>query len=321
MIINRIRIIAAVLTSVSAVMLSGCDHKDLAYLGVPSEIEIVYDWRNAPDANPASMGAYLYDEDNNEPLRYIFSGREGGPTRVPAGHYRGLGMNSDETDWAQYRNHEDIDSFEIYTHESAGLSAYNIPTRAVPRASGTEDEPFAQTPGMLWTDRRDEFYVQPKAERTVLTFYPEEAVCHYTVDVIDIKNPQNMPVGSIDATLSGMSEGFLYGKKHASDTKVTLPFELTKQNDEATSLHGEFLTFGESMDRKNPHKLTVYYILKDGAKHYATFDVSSQVWDAPDPKHVHIVVRGLEFPGEVATGGGLVPDVEEWEEINITIPM
>ncbi len=306
---------------ISVGTLASCDHKDLISLGDPSEIEIVYDWRNAPDANPASMQAFLYEEAGGEPLRYIFAGRDGGPTRVPSGHYSGLGMNSDETDWAQYRNHTDIETFEIYTHEASGLSAYGLPTRGIPRAEGAEDEPIAETPGMLWTDRQDNITVQPSAKRTVITFYPEEAVCHYTVDVIDVKNIENMPKGSIDATLSGMSEGFLYGKKTASDTKVTLPFTLTKPSDDATSLHGEFLTFGESQQRSNPHKLCIYYILTDGSKHHVTFDVTDQVSKAPDPKHVHIVVRGLEFPGTVAQGGGLVPDVEDWESEYIDLKM
>lgn len=303
------------------VLVSACDHKDLYMLGEPSEIEIVFDWRNAPDAQPASMGAYLYDVQGGEALRYIFTGRDGGPTRVPAGVYCGLGMNSDETDWAQYRHNDDIENFEIYTHEAESLQGYGIPTRAIPRAEGAEGERIVETPGMVWADRQDEIEVYPTAGRTVITFYPEEAVCHYTVDVLDVKNIENMPAGSIDATLSGMAEGFVYGKRNASDTKVTLPFELNKDAGGASSLHGEFLTFGESPVTKNLHKLCIYYVQKDGTKKYATFDVTSQVTEAKDRKHVHIVVRGLEFPTQLASGLGLVPDVDDWEAVNVTIKM
>ncbi|MDE6006970.1 MAG: DUF5119 domain-containing protein [Muribaculaceae bacterium] len=310
-----------VLAGLLSAGVSSCNHKDLDVLGEQTEIEIVYDWRYAPDASPASMAAYLYSDQLDEALRYIFSGRDGGPTHIPAGLYGGLGMNSDETDWAQYRNRDDIESFEIYTHEAESLSAYGISTRAIPRADGAEDEKVVETPGMVWADRQDEIEVYPKAGRTVITFYPQEAVCHYTVDVLDVKNIDNMPSGSIDGTLSGMSEGFVYGKRNASDTKVTLPFELRKAEDGVNSLHGEFLTFGESPVTQNAHKLVIYYVLTDGTKHYATFDVTDQVTKAPDPRHVHIVVRGLDFPSPVATGPGFVPDVDEWVAVNINLKM
>lgn len=298
-----------------------CNHKDLDVLGEQTEIEIVYDWRYAPDAYPASMAAYLYSDSMDEALRYIFSGRDGGPTHIPSGLYGALGMNSDETDWAQYRNRDDIESFEIYTKEADRLSAYGISTRAIPRGEGAEDEKIVETPGMVWADRQDNIEIYPKAGRTVITFYPQEAVCHYTVDVLDVKNIGNMPPGAIDATLSGMSEGFVYGKKNASDTKVTLPFELKKESGSSDSLHGEFLTFGESPVTKNAHKLVIYFVQTDGTKHYAIFDVTSQVSDAPDPRHVHIVVRGLDFPAPVSTGPGFDPDVEEWEAVNIGLKM
>lgn len=309
------------LAGMLAPVVTACDHKDMMYEGQRTEIEVIYDWRNAPDANPASMGAVLFENNLSEPLSLNFKGREGGLTHVPAGMYNVLGMNNDNTDWAHHRNPENIETLEIYTQEATTTSAYRLPTRAIPRAEGSEDEPIVETPGMLWSDRQDQQMIRPAAGRQVITLYPQEDVCHYTVDVYDIKNPGHMPEGSIDATLSGMAEGFRYGPASATDTKVTLPFALTKANTTPPSLHGEFLTFGESPVRRNPHKLTIYYVQKDGSRKYAVYDVGSQVSDAADRRHVHIVVRGLEFPDTVIRGGGLLPDVNEWEAVNINLPM
>lgn len=69
------------------------------------------------------------------------------------------------------------------------------------------------------------------------------------------------------------------------------------------------------------HKLTIYLFLTDGTKWYYTYDVTDQVSKAPDPHHVHIAVSGLTLPEPMLTGGGLMPDVKDWNDVNIDISM
>ena len=59
----------------------------------------------------------------------------------------------------------------------------------------------------------------------------------------------------------------------------------------------------------------------DGSKWYHSFDVTQQVTDAPDPKHVHIVINGLDLPQPISEGGGFVPSVNAWNDINISLKM
>ncbi len=308
-------IIAALTATVS---LSSCHHKDLCYEESSNvEINVVFDWSNAPEANPSSMAAYFYTGDST-PLRYIFSDITGGIIRIPYGYYDGLCINSDNTDWALMRNTSNIDSLEVYTREASTLTAYGLSSRALPRAESTPDERIVATPGMLWSNRRDTIDIPEGTTHRTITFYPEEAVCHYTVDVTDVINITSISGSSVDGTISGMSESFFHGLNHASDTHVTMPFTLTV-NQASNTLHSEFLTFGESPETAYPHMLTVYMYLTDGSKWYHTFDVTAQVADAPDPRHVHIVVSGLELPSVNPTGSGLKPTVNDWntDEINL----
>ncbi len=307
----------------AATALTSCHHKDLAFDDSENTlINVVYDWSLAPDANPASMGLYLYDRNTSaEPLRYIFSDRFGGQIRVPYGLYDGLSLNSDINDWARMRNTSDIETFEIYTPDAAELTAYGLSSRSVPRARGTEDERVAATPGMLWTTREDRIDINATEGVKTITLYPEEAVCHYTVDILDVKNLDGVHGTTIDGILSGMAEGFLHGKKKASDNHVTMPFVLTADAS-AGKLHSEFLTFGERPERADPHTLTIYMFLTDGTKWYYNFDVTRQVADAPDPRHVHIVVSGITLPeSDPSVGGGLIPDVNDWQTEDIEIQM
>ncbi|MBD5224506.1 MAG: DUF5119 domain-containing protein [Bacteroidales bacterium] len=306
----------------AAGMLTSCEHKDLCYdHNHAVKVNVVFDWSNAPDADPASMVLYMFDAaTGSDPLRYIFSGKDGGPITLPFGTYSGLCMNSDDTDWACLCNPDDVDGFEIMTADAEELTAYSIGTRSIPRASGTESERMAATPGMLWSNRQDNIELPVTATEKTITLYPEEVVCHYTVDILDVENLTYLHGTEIDGTISGMSEGYLHGQNRPADEHVTMPFTL-HADDEARTLHAEFLTFGESASTEPAHMLTVYMYLTDGSKWYYTFDVTGQVRSAADPHHVHITVSGLKLPKPLSTGGGFITDVDDWQTQQIDLDM
>lgn len=308
-----------VFACVAALALTGCNHKDLCFDHTHTlDVEVVYDWRNAPEAQPASMELYLYDVSTNASTRFNFQGRDGGPIRLEKGTYDAIGFNSDLTDWARFRNTADESTFEIYTDDAAVLSAYGLEALAVPRAETTEHERIASTPGMIWNDHIENVTIKSDAGKQVITLYPEEAVCHYTVTVLDIENAQYLNGSELDGTLSGMSESYLHSQKTASDSRVTMPFVLYSTDEQ--TLTSSFLTFGESPTTKYPHILTIYMILSDGSKWYTTYDVSDQIYNAPDPKHVDIVVSGLKLPKPISSGG-FVPNVNDWQDIQVDIKM
>lgn len=323
-ILNRF---AAGLMMLILLISGGCRHKDLSYPNQKGQrINLIFDWQNAPDANPESMIAYFfYDDNSSDPIRFMFNDITGGPIRLPYGNFNALAINGDINDWAYLRNKEDIENFEINTHEAEYLEVYGISTRNLPTADevGEEEEyreKVVKCPGMLYADRNDDITLLPSDSEKDYIMYPQEMVCHYIVDVINIKNFEYLKSEQLDATLSGMAEGCIIGKKQTSPTKVTHP--VVMQKDATTnSLHSEFLTFGEPSADDQHHILKIYTILDDGNKWIFRSDVTSQVVNSPDQRHVHIIVRGLEFPHTVESPTGLKPDVEEWQTVNVTLQM
>ena len=313
------RLSIGLVASAASILLVGCNHKDLCFDHTHTlDIEVVYDWQNAPDAQPSSMELFLYDISTNASVRFNFQGRDGGPIRVEAGSYDAIGFNSDLTDWARFRNTSDASTFEIYTDDANTLNAYRLDPLSVPRAEAAGEERIAKTPEMLWNDFVENISIKSGVDRQIVTLYPEEAVCHYTVTVRDIENAEYLNGTELDGTLSGMSESYLHGQKSPSDSHVTMPFVLNSSDEH--SLNASFLTFGESPSAHYPHILTIYMILNDGSKWYSTFDVSDQIYNAPDPKHVDIVVSGLKLPKPLSSGG-FVPDVNDWQDIQVDIKM
>lgn len=304
----------------ASVTLTGCHHKDLWYGDtITSGVDVVFDWRNAPDASPASMSLYVYDpEGDSHPLHYVFSGRDGGSANIPFGHYTGLGINADNTSWAVLSGSEDISTFELSTLDASSLSAMSISTQNIPRADPSER--IAATPQNAWCSPTVDIALPVDTGRRTITLYPEEIVCHYTVDILDVTNVESIDGSTVDGIISGMAESYHCGKHRPSGGTVTHPFVLTADASE-NSLHSEFLTFGDHPDIRAPHTLSVYMYLTDGTKWSCDFDVTRQVREAPDPRHVHIVVRGLSLPEPQQEGGGFIPDVDDWNSINIDLPM
>lgn len=305
-----------------SIFFSSCRHKDL-YMeeDMTSELQVVFDWRNAPDANPASMAMYLYEDDGHTPMRFIFSDKTGGLIKSPFGTHHAICMNADNTDWARMRKHENIETLEIYTQDAAEIGSRADDATTVPRAEGTENERIAATPGMLWGSRTNNIPITPHEGMQTITMYPQECVCHYMVDVYDVKNLEDVESSDVDATLSGMAEGYNHGQESATDNAVSFKFNLTGNASEE-NLHGEFLTFGECPNTNAKHYLTLYMVLTDGSKWYHSYDVTDQVAQAADPTHVHIIVWGLDLPEPPKAGDSeMKTDVNEWQAVNIGLKM
>ena len=302
--------------------LTACHHKDLDVLyDDAGNVEVIFDWRNAPEAAPQSMEATFFSTSGSAaPVRFQFAGRDGGEVHVPADTYTVIGQNSDNTDWALRRHEEDPEQFEIYTPDASQLEGLRLNARSLPRARGSEEERMAQTPGTLYGNRQDGVSLEVTSRRQTVTLYPEEVTCHYSVEVRDVDNLQNLADATLDATLSGMAEGYCQGQSAATANAVTMPFTLSENRTDNT-LTGHFLTFGECSQTNHTHSLIVYMVFTDGTKQYQTFDVTDQVRRAPDPKNVHIIVSGLKIPRTIDSGGGFRPDVDPWESVNIDIKM
>ena len=300
---------------------TSCEHKELCYDHSDAvDVEVVFDWCNAPDASPESMSLYLFPA-GGEALRYEFTDCRGGTIRVPVGSYEALCLNSD-TENVTYRNAECRETFEVTTRTAdllSGLSVLGVLSDGVPRVDGTESERVILPPDMLWSDYAESVELKPTAGTPTVTLSPEMSICRYTVE---IRNAANLKyVSGISGSLSSMAES-LYpgvGCDATCKTGATIPFDAAVSADKST-VTGELFAFGCPSARKT-HALTVYAVLSDESKWYYTYDVTDQIHSAPDRRDVHIVLDGLPLPKPIVNGGGFQPDVDDWQSVNVDIEM
>lgn len=314
------RLTTYMLVALMAMVAFGCRHKGFDDdVRDTMRVHVVFDWRNAPEAHPQSMALYLYPDGGGQPLRYVFQNCTGGDITVPVGSYKALCMNNDNTDWAELRNTGALETFEIHTPAVAGISLTDL------RTTDPQDEPqdtaLVQTPELLWSDAGEAFTLNPwdTGDKT-LTMYPAEWGCHYTIDIYDIDNAASVADKNLFATFSGLADGYDPGTRHPSANNVTMPLNMTV-SDDGTQIHGEFLNFGQCPDIKYINELRVHVFLADGSTWAYSFDVTDQAHNAPDPRNVHIVLRGLPLPQPVDLAGGLRPVVEDWLTEHIDLNM
>lgn len=217
------------------------------------------------------------------------------------------------------RNQHSHQEFEIFTDNASVLVGQGISTQSLPRAEGTEDEPLRATPSIIYAAQESEIDLKVTSFAQTITLYPEELICHYTVEFIDVENLKSADV-RIDATLSSLAGGFHPGKMSPSSEAVSHTFTLTPDL-ETNSLKANFLTFGLPAGDIRPHKLCLYIALRNRTGNFYTFDVTDQVNNAPDPKNVHIKIYGLKLP-EIPDDppippeeGGISIDLGAWETI------
>lgn len=325
---------------------TSCEHKDLCYHHPHTvKIRVEFDWRNAPDANLLGMCVFFYPEDGGEPVRADFSSRNnagrsvaGGEVELKTGNYRVISYNND-TEGVLFANRHNYDNHYGYTREGDILeNIYGSGYRSskTPRARGAENQRVVINPDMMWgatatnvsvtgsgvsyecvpeKDKDDYRFIESKDQ--LITLYPQQIVCHYSYEIINVKNLKHAAM--MCASLCGMSPSHTFSCGELGTECVTLPVPASFDQEKGT-ITGEFYTFGHHEDNDEPHRMLLYVIMDDNSKFYFgsdldRFDVTDQIHAAPDRLRVHYVIDGLDLPKVIENGGGFAPSVDDWETV------
>lgn len=317
--------------AIAAIMLAitSCDHKELCYNHLhTARVNVTFDWRYAPDANPTSMILYLFSEEKGTDDRYDFQDINGGSIVEFAGEYVGMCINGDTQNLRYSLLDEaaisDTRSSLMYitTGTTELLSRLSISAKAAkraPRANGAEDQRVVLEPDQFWTDKADDISLFASDDAIQqITLYPQQAYCTYTVRVNNVDNIAE--VAEVSAALSSQAGGFIPTRNELTDELVTIPFGMEADADSAT-INGKLLTFGHCPnDADNAHTLTIYVVMNNGAKYYSNIDVTDQIHSAPDQRNVLITVDGLALPNEEISGGFDLT-VDSWNSVVIDVEM
>lgn len=304
--------------------LTSCEHKEL-YRPKSKlvSVEVIFDWKYAPEHSATGMSLYLFPEDGKPSLQYDFPTAEGGIAEIPSGRYKAIFINNN-SETLLFRGTNSFEDFEVYTRTSSLLEPMGV--RATPKEIKHKDEPMTLAPDPFWGGREflivierplETKAVKDKAEIKI-TLYPETMSTLYTVNIINVKNLKY--VSNLSMAISGMSSSFFVGTNKSSNNTSSIPFtaEAVPNDSKVTA---KFSNFGRPAKKGQTHTLSFYIVLSDGSKKYYTFDVTEQVNKEIGQVNLSITVDGLSLPKPIENGGGLTPTVEDWEDVKEDINM
>lgn len=316
-------------------LLSSCRHIPLDDIGeARMSVRVVYDWVNAPEANPKGMSIFFYPEDGGYPYRYELK-RDGGEVKLPVGRYRIITYNNDSHSTLP-SDDDDFDKHVIFNYKDDCdlLRPVNrtAPQSLLDRMQLPEPISFAPTERM-WGCSELMAEVKEMEGEQVITLYPDKLLCDYKVTFTNVVNIDS-PIWMC-ASLSGLSDAIYMGSCSVSEQSAIFPFLCEKIDDK--TVEGTFMTFGncESVLKEHKVRLIVYakrYVLDENGEpkldengkkiitsDYFVYDddkmvVTTQVDEAEDRWNVHIIIDGIEFPDPISgDGGGMSIDVGNWD--------
>lgn len=301
----------------TGLLLTSCQHKELCYDHHHYQsILAIFDWSETHDASPSGMVLYFYDVEGKKNVqRFDLEGMNGGLIDLTPGVYQVLCYNSD-TEYTLFRGTSLFEEHQAYTAIESVNRAFSRDDD-YPRPYDSANEDVIACPDMMWGCTLSNVVVEEREGVTEMVFRLHELVALYSYEIRNVTN-----VGALESyggLLSGMANYIsLGGGATRSSEAASVPFVSDKVV--GTTLLGDFYTFGATDSEEIPNIMTLYVWMRDGQKLYYNFDVTQQVTYAEDPKHVTIIIDGLDLPVPLEDSG-YSTDVDDWKSDEIDIEM
>lgn len=286
-------------------LLQSCDHKELCYDHAHMvDLDIRFDWTEAPDADPRTMVVQFFRMDGS-----YYTSRElplaiGGKVRVEADEYKLLFHNG-ETQFVG-ESGKTYSSFCLLTKPQSILDPMGRGGLAALPPEATVGEPVRGVPEVIWGGQHEHIELQEGVEGQSITLKPTELTSWYTIEVCNVENVD--PMLDVSGSLSGMSEGWRPADAVPAGEAVTMPLKVQRLYDEKKLL-ARFPSFGHCPTGIGKHTFFIY----TSRQTFHRFDVTDQMHDVETgSKEIHIVIDGLKLPPAI---GGMTPSVDGWDNV------
>lgn len=303
----------------SAVFLSGaCKRRPLTVgdNNVQVNISIDYDIVNWPDPEePGMMRVMFFDAGDGGFASHAFLPASGGRVNVlPSRTYHVLAYNFDTESTIvgnEYLWHG--------IHATTNEVPESYKSRLKSRATKFEDELIVYEPDHIFVGIVPDVYVPARsvdAPPVVIDIQARSIVETWLVYIDRIQGMEY--VASVAGVISGMSLSNTISYDKQSEAQASVFFE-SMHYEAGGEVDIRFNTFGDNPAFRQTLSLVVTDI--GGTAHIFNFDVSDQFVDNPEQIiYINTDKIIIEEPESVDdSGGGLAPDVDEWQDVEIDI--
>lgn len=340
------RRLAAFLPVLLCVLLAGCERRPLVDVGNTHYVRVYLDeeLKNVTTGfydptlakpeykTPGMLRVVLYDAASGKVAAERYLRNRGTDARgdyfdgyivAPQGSYRLLAYNFG-TESTLIRNDHLYHGAEAYTNEISDALRSRLSGRA-----SLEEERIVYVPDHLLADRNESLTTAYTMDVDTLLNASGD---HFTAGSLVLSYYLQVRVRGIEwissavGLLTGMAgSALLHSGAINEENPVTLYFEMQRGTTSATDeavLYTTFHTFGKLPDRSNELYLTFDVRTTDGRALTVTLDITDKFSEPDAVEHQWLLLDEVltipELP-EGSDGGGFVPGVDDWEDIETDI--
>ena len=271
-------------------------------------IMIKFNW---DDVDQISDGMKVYFYNTSVELDYSFNvSSMGERINIKPGTYTIFCHNND-TEYVNWRGQSNKNTIEAYTRNATLEEDHT-------RLNENTQEMVVMPDYLCGQTRYSVDIPYRYSDIFIIEMIPHELVDVYTYEVLNVINAQN--ITKIRATLTGVSSTLFPCNPEKEKVAATIPFMGNVSHADENLIEGKMINFGFVNKDDIRNLLTVYFWSPNGNVK-ATFDVTKQVQNAPNPMNVLIVVEDtIQIPKEIGNDNeGFSPNIDEWKELHSDI--
>lgn len=282
---------------------------------------------------PDYLKILFYDADTHKQKASFILPAEGGEVSIAPGNYHlmaySLGTESTQIDGLG--NLKDIRAFtsNITAMMKSKFEAVVVNARGAngkPKSEevkrrGYEDDPIVYEPDHLYVVNEPSINVPSVVtQHKDITIHATASTILdvYSLEVLGVTGCEN--IEKVEAFITGQIEENYFGRETRGSDPATLYVTL-KADAKNNRLYTIFGTFGKLPGAENKIYLDITVTDTGGGQYRFVYDVTDQFDDENNVNRKLIIQDEINIPKGSEGGGGLLPEVNDWDKEDIDVPL
>lgn len=323
-----------------ACIIFSCNHDHLYYsYGDVAVVRINIDWSDTK-LKPNGVSAYAFDHVSGRAVSecVISSKPEWVDIELPMGNYDILVVNDTEYELnnIEFKDIENLNDFCAMITAQTESKFKGIQFKSDNCFISDCDKLAYDIVRNVTIDQIDIVYYHDKPDvNTVVLSKTVNARLQQVTELIDIELEVmnlNSAAGAPRSQLTDLAAGYRLNNGEKHEDVVTHEFVLNNRvidpdNNKLGRISKKMINFGlhtqTKADLTYPHKLIMSFVLINGETYVVELDVTELIECYHDGfQNVHKIRTSIEIPEVIGSGGGAFdPDIEEWDDIEVDLPI
>lgn len=284
------------------------------------DVDLDIEHEQNPVTRPELMKVCLCDPVTGEVVFYDFLDAEGGYISPKPGDYDVIVYNYD-SEFAKVRDERNFytvngSTDEVSDYVKNQLKPFLAARQQMHMQQRSDAELIVEQPDHLFAGTVKGVHIPQVYEEEVLDMTVgvdvSTVVETWYVKLSNVKGVEN--ISEIKSLMTGMSESTLLHNRQDSENPVTILFDM-KAGKDGRSLVGMFRIYGKNPLYDSLLDIDLEITDTGGEEEYFNFDVTDQFDNNKD----HWIIIDEEIVVDKPVGGGFLPTVDEWENIETDI--